>query len=475
MKKNYRKLCMAVVTGMLFASSYGTSFAASSEDISLDEPVAVEDSVNKDVQKNAKDPSEDTPSEFTDRIQRIIKEYDAKESTPKVTLRQPVAPPAPTYDYIDESAYEPRYNFDWQGTPLNATLYAIAKVSDKRIVVNGELEGKVYTSMTNVTYAQALDNLAKAFNFNYMLSDDGQTIIVSTSELMKQSKVFDIKYATKEKIKEELVSMGFDEANIYVNPENNTVSATGTPYQLSQAQRRIMSVDKPVKQCLIVAQLIEVSHGSKLNLGMQYTLPSYSKAAGDSLKGKFIDKLPFSVSAEANRALDGGHVIARPMMMTHNGQESSILMGDKVPVVTTTISEGATSLSIDYQNIGNNLKVTPVINEETGEIVLKLNLEVSNISRWVRQGNVQAPQISTRQADTLVTLKDGESFIIGGLMTKTELDNLSGIPGLMDLPILGELFKFHSREKSYSEIFIKITPYIVSDGINPQEILRAGK
>lgn len=358
---------------------------------------------------------------------------------------------------------------------MNATLYAIAKVSDKHIVVNGELEGKVYTSMTNVTYAQALDNLAKAFNFNYMLSDDGQTIIVSTSELMKQSKVFDIKYATKEKIKEELVSMGFDEANIYVNPENNTVSATGTPYQLSQAQRRIMSVDKPVKQCLIVAQLIEVSHGSKLNLGMQYTLPSYSKAAGDSLKGKFIDKLPFSVSAEANRALDGGHVIARPMMMTHNGQESSILMGDKVPVVTTTISEGATSLSIDYQNIGNNLKVTPVINEETGEIVLKLNLEVSNISRWVRQGNVQAPQISTRQADTLVTLKDGESFIIGGLMTKTELDNLSGIPGLMDLPILGELFKFHSREKSYSEIFIKITPYIVSDGINPQEILRAGK
>ena len=106
MKKNYRKLCMAVVTGMLFASSYGTSFATSSEDIPLDEPVAVEDSVNKDVQK--KDPSEDTPSEFTDRIQRIIKEYDAKESTPKVTLRQPVAPPAPTYDYIDESAYEPR-------------------------------------------------------------------------------------------------------------------------------------------------------------------------------------------------------------------------------------------------------------------------------------------------------------------------------------------------------------------------------
>ena len=89
--------------------------------------------------------------------------------------------------------------------------------------------------------------------------------------------------------------------------------------------------------------------------------------------------------------------------------------------------------------------------------------------------NVQAPQISTRKANTVVTLQNGQSFVIGGLMTKSELDNLSGIPGLMNLPILGELFKRHSKSYSYSEVFIMITPYIVTDGIDPQRLRKASE
>ena len=150
-------------------------------------------------------------------------------------------------------------------------------------------------------------------------------------------------------------------------------------------------------------------------------------------------------------------------------------MGERVPVLTSTTTTASTSVSFEYQDVGNNLKVTPVINESTNEIILKLNLEVSNISKWTKQGNVQAPQISTRKADTVVTLQNGQSFVIGGLMTKSELDNLSGIPGLMNLPILGELFKRHSKSSSYSEVFIMITPYIVTDGIDPQRLMKASE
>lgn len=392
-------------------------------------------------------------------------------ATPPAYTPPPIVQPEP--EQVRDYTWEPRYDFDWQGTPLNTTLYAISKVSGKRIVVNGELEGTVFTSMNQVTYEQALSYLSKAFNFNYMVEDD--TIIVSTSELMKQNKVFKIHYADRATIQKELQSLGFEENNIFVNMEQNTVSVTGTPYQLSRAQQRLASIDKPVKQVLLLAQLIEISHGKSLNLGMSYNLPSYEHAAGDALTGKFVDKLPFGASLEAARALEKGHVIARPMVLMRNGVESNIVMGERVPVLTSTTTTASTSVSFEYQDVGNNLKVTPVINESTNEIILKLNLEVSNISKWTKQGNVQAPQISTRKADTMVTLQNGQSFVIGGLMTKSELDNLSGIPGLMNLPILGELFKRHSKSSSYSEVFIMITPYIVTDGIDPQRLMKASE
>ena len=82
------------------------------------------------------------------------------------------------------------------------------------------------------------------------------------------------------------------------------------------------------------------------------------------------------------------------------------------------------------------------------------------------------PQIAKRQATTSTHLRSGQSFVIGGLMSAAELDNLSGIPILMDLPILGSLFRFHSKQKSYAEVYIMITPYIVTDDIDPAAIMR---
>jgi type II secretory pathway component GspD/PulD (secretin) len=103
---------------------------------------------------------------------------------------------------------------------------------------------------------------------------------------------------------------------------------------------------------------------------------------------------------------------------------------------------------------------------------MKVDAEISNISKWVTSGQTTAPQIASRHATTSAHLHSGQSFVIGGLMSVNELDNLSGIPGLMDLPFLGKLFSYHSVSKSYGEVYIMITPYIVTDNIDPKDILR---
>lgn len=437
---------------------------------------------------------------FTKRIQKILADWgknrDEKASNPSTPATEntalpeqgETAPPGPSITDTTSPAnapapsappvyIEPTYNFDWQGTPLSQTLYAIAKISGKRVVINGQLSGTVFTTLQDVTYDQALDYLSKTFNFNWMLDENGDAILISTSNLMLQSKRFDVHHADKAKIKEEIKSLGIDEKNIYVNDEYGSISVTGTPYQLSMAEKRIHEMDKPVAQALIVTQLVELSHGRDLDLGLKYTLPTYNHtgnddSGSDTLHGNWFEKLTFSASAEASKALSKGKVVARPMIMTLNGQEATVYMGDRVPVLTTTATSSSTEVTVDYKDVGTTLKVTPFIDEKTGEISMKIDTDISNIAKWITQGTVSAPQISSRKATTSAHLHSGQSFVIGGLMTSNELDNLSGIPGLMNLPILGSLFKYHSVSKDYTEVFLMVTPYIVSDSIDPKALLR---
>ena len=116
--------------------------------------------------------------------------------------------------------------------------------------------------------------------------------------------------------------------------------------------------------------------------------------------------------------------------------------------------------------------VIPVANEENDEITLNVQAKVSSISKWLTIGNISAPQISSREAKTIAHLHSGETMVIGGLMNSSDMDNLSGIPGLMNLPILGNLFKFHSKSHNDSEIVITVTPYLVKGDMDVRTILR---
>lgn len=497
MKKSIKqKICL----GILGISIYSLSMPMLTYAAPMD---------NKKAVSVAEQTSTVDPLSFTARIQKILEdgekarqailqgesglEQKAQENDSKTVQKDKTAPVPEEHASNKSEEIQPStsqqsemqwnasesYNFDWQGTPLSQALYSIGKIAGKKVVVNGQLSGNVYTSLYGVTYNQALNYLAKVYNFNWMLDDDGNAILISTSDLMLQNHIFDIRYADKNKIKDELKSLGIDEKNIYVNDEYSTISLTSTPYQINQASKLISKVDKPVAQCLLIAQLIEISHGKDIDLGMNYSLPTYTHTADDSksntMKGKFIDKLTFSASAEANRALSKGKVVARPMTMAKNGQEATVYFGDSVPVQSSTTTSSSTQVTFDFKDVGTGLKMTPIINEKDGEVRLSIDVNLSNISKWVKYGSSEAPQISSRKANTVITLKSGQNFVIGGLMTSQDLDNLSGIPGLMDLPILGNLFRYHSVSKTNTEVFIMVTPYIVSNDTDPEALLKGMK
>ena len=472
MKTLTSKICSLFIVSTIFCSTLSPGFVSAAA--RADEQQMTTSDEQKEINAEA---YKARLQKYIDDFDRGMEERDKKNATPpKDSMSNKPQSAHPEAEKSNSSAKaEGRYTFDWQGTPLNKSLYAVAKLAKKNVVVNGELKGEVYTSLNNVTCEEALNFLGQSFDFNWRMDDN--TIIVSTREKFLQSREIPIQYANKEMLVEEMKALGIEEKNVYANMETGTVSVTGTAYQISEALRRVRELDHPVSQVLVLAQMIEVNHGDNLDLGMQYTLPTFSHTGTDdstsrNLPGNVWEKMTFGAIANANKELSKGKVIARPMVMMLNGQAGEVNFGDRVPVLTSTSTTSSTTMTVEYKDVGSKLKIRPVINEELNEVTLSMDIEVSSIGRWRNLGSTSAPQINTRNAVTSAHIKSGNSVVIGGLLSVTELDNLSGIPGLMNLPILGKLFQFHSKSKTYGEVFIQITPYIVSNDMDTKAIAR---
>ncbi len=152
-------------------------------------------------------------------------------------------------------------------------------------------------------------------------------------------------------------------------------------------------------------------------------------------------------------------VLAEPTLLAMSGQSASFLSGGELPV---PVPQGLGTTAIEYKPFGIGLTLTPTVlsNER---IVLKVAPEASDLdyTNSLSLGGVAVPAITTRRADTTVELGDGESFIIGGLVSRTTTSNADKIPLLGDLPILGTFFKQSKYQMNEKELVIVVTPHLV--------------
>ena len=348
---------------------------------------------------------------------------------------------------------------DIMGARLGPALYALAARADMDIIVNSKLDGTVIARLTGKTVLEALELLSRANNFNWTV--EGSTILCTPAEIGTQTKSFavihgDMEYAAKQ------IETFVPKNKIAINPEYGTISVNGTPATLALVEKKLQEFQRPVAQVHIQAQIVEFSKSDSEKLGLGYEWGAYSGTWPPT----------YAVTANAEGIRGKGKLLSRPNITTFNGREAKINMGEKVPVFSTnTVSGGTTSTAVEYKDIGMYLTVTPRINQTPGTdermITLKLKPEVSAITKWVTSGQNKAPQISSRTAETQVRVASGSTIIIGGLMKNDEIENLIGIPGLMNLPILGQLFRTRTTSHEKTEIFILVTPTLLDDNGKP--------
>lgn len=353
------------------------------------------------------------------------------------------------------------------GTPLVEALRALGYKSNKNLIVNGDLDGTIAMHMEDTDFDTVLRALSRSNDFSYEYLDDiddsKQTVLIAPTDSMSSIETFKLKHIDPETAAKQIALLT-EADKVMADKENHTLTVSGSSSLLYQVRQELEKVDVASQQVNIQAMVVELSNGNSRNLGLSYLSNPWSK---DTSIGGY-NGFKFSVSAQHEETLSNGKVLARPNVTVFDGRKAIILMGDKVPVFTSssdsTDSDSSTTMTVEYKDVGVKLEVLPRINEmDKQTITLVIKPSVSTISQWVESGNNKAPQISERSAETTVRVKNGETILIGGLLKNEEIKSIKQIPFLSKIPILGELFRSRSTEKKDTEVVIAITPKIVYD------------
>ena len=161
-------------------------------------------------------------------------------------------------------------------------------------------------------------------------------------------------------------------------------------------------------------------------------------------------------------------ILAEPNLIAVNGKEASFLAGGEFPFPIVQPGQGFTAVTISFKEFGVRLKFTPVI-MPNGNIHLRVVPEVSTLdfANGLTIQGLTVPALSTRRADTEFELQDGQSFVIAGLMDNRVTNVVNKVPGLGDIPILGNFFKSSSKHKSNAELMVLCTALRVSPSSTP--------
>lgn len=282
--------------------------------------------------------------------------------------------------------------------------------------------------------------------------------------------VIRVKYVKPDQVKT-LISSLIPVDQLKVDFINNMLVAVGDDDAYDKVREIVSQIDIPPRQIMFEAEAVEISREDYKNLGVDWgtttalpSAPKYDTTTGYAGSPK-IDGSQFRVgfgdygvnfAATINHLIENkkGRLLASPRIATLDGQTATILIGDKLAVESRQVSNGSEITSVTYIDVGIKLEVTPTVNDD-GTITTHIKPEVSNKTDTTKNGN---PNIRTRQAETTLRVKDGETIVLGGLIQRQDTEDVFKTPLLGDLPIVGSLFRSKNKEKKETELVILITP-----------------
>jgi len=416
-------------------------------------------------------------------------------------------------EIIAEGTYTgKKISLDFQDADIVPIFRLLADISGKNIVVSPDVKGKLTLKLVNVPWDQALDIILKTFSlgkieerniiriaplsvFAKENEDRAKTRESEAKAEALETRIFSVSYAdvavVEKSIKDSklLTSRG----SLSVDRRTSALVINDIPEVFPRVENLLATLDKPIPQVMIEARIVEVNYNLVSDLGIQWGVklspvnglsslgglsslnkgsftgnnflvdmpsPTAGAGAGSGISFGMINAantLGLDVQLSALETLTKGRIISNPRVVTTDNQKATIMQGESDPYPQQT-SEG--TISTAYKDIVLSTEITPHITP-AGSISMYVHVKKEDVTGHVLIANSSVPVTSKIESETNVIVQNGETLVIGGIYKKTDNYSTAGVPGLMDIPIVGELFKERGKNIITSELLIFITPRIV--------------
>ena len=274
-------------------------------------------------------------------------------------------------------------------------------------------------------------------------------------------------------------------------PTNSLMIRTAPP-NFPLLQETIQSLDVKPPQVLFEVTVAEIQLGKTYEFGIDWSVFGSKTSVNrgtplfDSINSTAnnvttdpdafvvrvvsLDRVNVRAVLTALQATSQVKVLSTPEVLAVNNREARIVVGSRVPFVASTrVGDFTLDRSVQYQDVGTTLTVIPTINQDD-YVSVQILQEVNSLTNQLIPAAQDAPVISTKEASTRAIMRDGQTVVIGGLIGETVEHLNGGIPFLMDIPLLGNLFKKKRENRTRSELAIFVTPFIVRSDQDADQI-----
>jgi len=424
---------------------------------------------------------------------------------------------------------EKHFNFDFQNIKTRSLLQIIAKAAGKNFVISESITGSMTLHLKRVTWRQALDVVLKAnglgtrdYHNVYLIAPIGELADNEIRELQAkkrvslllplQSSVMRLKYASAKDIagllKGSTNSLLSTRGQVGVDSRTNSLWIQDTRKNIMNIRYYVSLLDIPARQVLIEAKIVSINKNDALDIGARFgisgTHVSGTFAGANALAGGTAlsaimpptDRLNFNLPAIPMGATPGSVAVAllrigskafldmelsalererraktisSPRLITSNQQPAYIERGEEIPYLTAS-SSGATS--VEFKKAVLSLQITPQITPDDN-IILKLKVTQNTRGEQIKTttasfSSVLPPAINTKELQSQVFLHDGQTVVVGGIYERRKRNEVTRIPLLSALPVIGHLFKNRVKQGEQVELLIFITPRIIKPYQKPR-------
>jgi type IV pilus assembly protein PilQ len=426
-----------------------------------------------------------------------------------------------TLSAVDQKMQK-RISVDFRDTPIDDVITTIGKQVDLDIVKGPDVTGNVTATLTDIPLQEALEQILSAYGAGFVASENMIRIVPAT-QLTEEteklvSKVYRIVYADVTEVEKSLTKIISKRGSISSNPGTSNIMVTDTESKIAAIDSYVEEIDRRTAQILVEARIYDVSNTDALDLGIKWragrnTGYGSGRATGvgvitptattngvsggpvtgnltnsdPSLTGVFdtttskatgvtgtldfgiiTENVDIDVLMSAERTKDAAKLLANPRILVLDNEQATFKAVREIPYQQLQQGGYQSYGTTEFKEVGVELQVTPHLAKD-GMIRLHIlpvfSIHVGDVDLQLTGTSITMPQpvVDTREADTIALVHDGDTVVIGGLRKEEVSQEISKIPLLGDIPIVGALFKFQGEQTINSELIVFITPRLVED------------